>query len=318
MDLYSIANMEPYDDLIRSVQPALAFLQSHVGYDCWTVARKVDDEYIVVAARDRAYGIAGGEVLRWSDTLCARMALGLGPRVAPALAVVPAYTRAPFARHTPVGAYLGVPLHGPDGDLIGSLAALHPTEMPNGVREHLPMVEAMAKTIAGSLAAHVVLAERGRVAERAMADASTDPLTGVGNRRAWEWTIAAEEERCARFRRPAAVISLDVDGLKQTNDEHGHAAGDDLLRRAAVAISSAVRAHDVVARLGGDEFGVLAIECDGRTARRLAKRIARALEEEGVRASMGIAGRADGGLAAAVEAADAAMYAAKRHLRATR
>ena len=314
MDLYSLADVQPYDDLIRSVQPALEFLQSHVGFDCWTVARKVDDEYIVLAARDRGYGIGGGEVLRWSDTLCARMALGLGPRVAPALAVVPAYQRAPFAKHTPVGAYLGVPLHSPDGDLIGTLAALHPTEMPEGVRDQLPMIEAMAKVIAGSLAGHLVLAERGRLAERALADASTDPLTGVGNRRAWEWMIAAEEERCSRFRRPAAVLCIDLDGLKETNDVYGHAAGDDLLRRAAVAISAAVRAHDVVARLGGDEFGVLAIECDGRTARRLAKRIARNLDAEGVRASIGIAGRGDGGLEAACIDADAAMYAAKRHL----
>ena len=316
--LWGIADVQPYADLIRSLEPALRFLQSQVGFDCWTVARKVDDEYIVLAVQDRGYGIAGGEVMRWSDTVCARMALGLGPRVAPAIATVPAYIRAPFTRHTPVGAYLGVPLHGPDGDLIGSLAALHPTEMPEAVRDELPLIEAMAKIIAGSLAGHLVLAERGRLAERALADASTDPLTGLGNRRAWEWMLAAEEERCSRFDRPAAVLCIDLDGLKETNDLYGHAAGDDLLRRAAVAISSAVRAHDVVARLGGDEFGILAIESDTRTARRLAKRISRALETEGVRASIGMAVRGQQGLEAAVADADAAMYSAKRHLGATR
>ena len=312
--LWGIADVQPYADLIRSLDPALRFLQSQAGFDCWTVSRKIDDEYIVLTAVDRGYGLAGGEVMRWSDTLCARMALGLGPRVAPALAVVPSYIRAPFTRHTPVGAYLGVPLHGPDGDLIGSLAALHPTEMPESVRDQLPMIEAMAKLVASSLASHLVVSERGRLAERALADASTDPLTGVGNRRAWEWMVAAEEERCARFGRPAAILSIDLDGLKETNDLYGHAAGDELLRRAAVAISSAVRAHDVVARLGGDEFAILAIESDSRTARRLAKRVARALDAEGVRASIGMAARGEGGLEAACVDADAAMYAAKRHL----
>jgi len=313
VDLYSIADIHPYTELVSSVRPALQFLQSHVGFDCWTVARKVDDDFVVLAAEDRTYGLVGGEVLRWADTLCARMSLGLGPRVTPSIAVVPAYTQAPFARSAQVGAYMGIPLHAPDGDLIGSLAAFHPTELPEGIRDQLPMVEAMGRILSTALASHIVVSERGRLTERALAEASTDSLTGVGNRRLWEWMLAAEEERCARFDRPASVLSIDLDGLKETNDQLGHAAGDDLLRRAAAAISESVRAHDVVARLGGDEFGVLAVESDPATARKLAQRIAKALTDEGIHASVGAAARAEaGGLAAAWIDADLAMYTAKR------
>lgn len=318
VDLYSIADLHAYADFTQTVQPTLAFLQSRLGFDCWTVARKLDDEYVILAAHDRSYGLAGGEIFRWSDSLCARMALGLGPRVAPSLASVPAYARAPFVRDTPVGAYLGVPLHGPDGDLIGSLSAMHPTEMADWVRGEQTLVEQISRLVGANLAAHLAVTERSRLAERALLEASTDPLTGIGNRRAWEWVIEAEDERCARFGRPASVLSIDLDGLKLVNDRQGHSAGDDMIRRAATAISKAVRAHDVVARLGGDEFGVLAIECDAPAARRLAKRIARSLKSDEIQASIGLATRTDEQtLSAAWVEADLAMYTAKRHLRTT-
>lgn len=322
MDLYSIADTSAYDDFSLTVRPVLSFLQERMGFDCWIVARKVDDDYVVVTALDQGFGLAGGEVFRWADSVCARMALGLGPRIAPSVARVPAYIRSAFAQSTPLGAYAGIPLHGPDGDLLGSLAAFHRTELPERVADELALLESVARLLAAALSGHLQTAEHGRMAERALAEASTDALTGLGNRRAWEWMLAAEEERCARFTRPAAVLSIDLDGLKAVNDQLGHTAGDELLQRAGQAIATAVRAHDVVARLGGDEFGVLAIECDRRRAQRLAKRVARALQEAGVQASVGVAARDAGeggqGLAGAWVEADVAMYAAKRHLKAAR
>jgi diguanylate cyclase (GGDEF)-like protein len=85
----------------------------------------------------------------------------------------------------------------------------------------------------------------------------TDALTGVASRSAWEEALRAVELEHARTRAPFSVVVIDLDGLKALNDAAGHAAGDELLRRAARLLASSVRSGDLVARIGGDEFGVL-------------------------------------------------------------
>lgn len=85
----------------------------------------------------------------------------------------------------------------------------------------------------------------------------TDSLTGLRNRRGFDEELQREEARAARFQIPAAVVLLDVRGLKAVNDRHGHLAGDSLLRAAGSALLAVARETDVVARFGGDEFAVL-------------------------------------------------------------
>ncbi len=85
----------------------------------------------------------------------------------------------------------------------------------------------------------------------------TDALTGVASRTAWEGALYAEELHRGRSGSPVSVVIVDIDELKRINDEIGHAAGDELLRRSAALLSDSVRATDLVARIGGDEFGVL-------------------------------------------------------------
>ena len=87
--------------------------------------------------------------------------------------------------------------------------------------------------------------------------ASTDPLTGLHNRRGLEEELAREEARARRYGIPAAVALLDVNRLKTINDDHGHPAGDAVLQAVATALRHTARAADVVARVGGDEFAVL-------------------------------------------------------------
>ena len=151
-----------------------------------------------------------------------------------------------------------------------------------------------------------------RRAERAEADALVDELTGLFNRRGWDRLTEAEETRSARYGHGATVFIMDVDGLKQKNDFEGHLAGDELLRRVADAVRSVIREHDVAARLGGDEFAVLAVESDDQQSSGLHQRFEEAFAAAGVELSIGAAHRVyDGGIAEAVERADAAMYARK-------
>lgn len=101
----------------------------------------------------------------------------------------------------------------------------------------------------------------------------TDTLTGLANRAHWLDTAALEMQRYRRNQRRAALILLDVDGFKQVNDNHGHAAGDLLLQRLAMVLRDSLRSVDTPGRLGGDEFGVVLPETGVERAAEVAERI---------------------------------------------
>ncbi|HXJ17614.1 MAG TPA: GGDEF domain-containing protein, partial [Candidatus Polarisedimenticolia bacterium] len=91
--------------------------------------------------------------------------------------------------------------------------------------------------------------------------AALDQLTGLYNRRSGEQRLAEEISRALRHARPLTVLLIDLDGLKQINDQLGHAAGDLLLRSFSERLQKAIRGSDLAVRLGGDEFMVLLPEC---------------------------------------------------------
>lgn len=107
--------------------------------------------------------------------------------------------------------------------------------------------------------------------------ALTDPLTGLLNRRGFGDRLERELARARRFGHPLAVAFLDVRGLKAVNDDHGHSAGDAVLRAAAQLVRSSTREEDIVGRIGGDECAVGLIEQDRAGAVAFARRIAAAV-----------------------------------------
>jgi diguanylate cyclase len=159
--------------------------------------------------------------------------------------------------------------------------------------------------------------------DQARLDALRDGLTGMGNHRAFQEEVTEFVAEARSSGRPFALLFLDVDDLKQTNDIHGHAAGDELLRTAARIITSNMRRADRGFRVGGDEFAVLLAECTVEQAYQLGRRIL-------VAALEGSAGTADSGPFSMtigvsgyptpatdrqmlLHQADAAMYWGKRH-----
>jgi diguanylate cyclase (GGDEF)-like protein len=90
--------------------------------------------------------------------------------------------------------------------------------------------------------------------------AETDPLTAAFNGRAFRERAVFEIHRLERYRRPFTVAYLDVDDFKKVNDIHGHAVGDELLKKMVSVIRPCVRELDIVARLGGDEFAILFVD----------------------------------------------------------
>jgi diguanylate cyclase (GGDEF)-like protein len=139
-----------------------------------------------------------------------------------------------------------------------------------------------------------VLKERLETAYDQIAQqALKDSLTGCWNRRYIEDRLKEEVARCRRASKPLSACIVDLDGFKQVNDRHGHAAGDGVLVSVAEALTASVRADDVVSRLGGDEFVVLLSCCDAVEAMDVARRIVGALNRTDplgmVTASAGVA-----------------------------
>ncbi len=93
--------------------------------------------------------------------------------------------------------------------------------------------------------------------DRARLDAILDPLTGLGNHRAFQEELDRAAAMAHRHGQPTSLLLLDVDDLKRTNDTEGHSAGDDVLRTVARLIVSNCRRTDRAFRIGGDEFAIL-------------------------------------------------------------
>ncbi|MFB0612887.1 putative bifunctional diguanylate cyclase/phosphodiesterase [Aurantiacibacter poecillastricola] len=106
-----------------------------------------------------------------------------------------------------------------------------------------------------------------------------DELTEIVNRRGFSKALGAECTRLQRYGRPFALLMVDLDRFKSINDTFGHPVGDEVLRRVAGRLRSAVRSGDLLARLGGDEFAVIAYGLDTlQDAERLARRIVEVIE----------------------------------------
>jgi diguanylate cyclase (GGDEF)-like protein len=147
--------------------------------------------------------------------------------------------------------------------------------------------------------------------------AFSDPLTGLANRRMLMSMAEYEIARHQRNRSRLVVVMLDLDGFKLLNDRYGHAAGDQLLRDVANALTTTLRRQDTIARLGGDEFCVIAPETDN--SRAFAEKISDAVAHaasgiQGLQTSVGLSVFPDDGITieSLIGAADVRLLAAKR------
>lgn len=158
--------------------------------------------------------------------------------------------------------------------------------------------------------------------EQLLVMASTDPLTGLLNRRSILERLEEELERHRRSGEPLGCIMLDVDHFKAINDQLGHAAGDEVLRRVAQELRPVLRPYDAVGRFGGEEFLLVLPGTDHETLRKIAERVRERLaaqvrtgppdQARPVTASLGITLYRMGETADAfVARADRGMYVAK-------
>ena len=148
---------------------------------------------------------------------------------------------------------------------------------------------------------------------------TTDGLTGLKNRRAFDETLARAFDHAKEYDEPLSLLLIDVDEFKSYNDAFGHPAGDDALRRIAHSLVERARKDELVARYGGEEMAAILPRANLRNALAVAERFRSAVEtatwgRREVTISVGAATltRATADAHALVKAADAALYRAKR------
>jgi diguanylate cyclase (GGDEF)-like protein len=196
---------------------------------------------------------------------------------------------------------------------------------PNAVALAVQVGVSAGMLNAGSFGVFVLRRRVQRLLEATQVLSHLDPLTGLHNRRYLVEQAPRLWRQARRDGTRVAAMVLDLDHFKRLNDEHGHAAGDAVLRAVADALTATVRPADVLARTGGEELVVMGLVGDPDEATRLAERLRRAVsatstdDGHAVTASIGIAltrpvdgENAPDALWRLIDRADAAMYEAKQ------
>ncbi|MEM8705444.1 MAG: sensor domain-containing diguanylate cyclase [Actinomycetota bacterium] len=205
-------------------------------------------------------------------------------------------------------------IHG--GRVQAVLAAHRPGEQPftDADRSRL---EPIAPALGGALE---TASELGTLTKLAMVDG----LTSLGNRRRLDGDLETNLASAVAGDAPLGFAMIDVDHFKTYNDTHGHAAGDEVLRKVAATIERCVRESDVVYRYGGEEFSILFPGATPEEAAQVAERVRATVEAEpfageerqpggSLTISVGVATLATGGADDIRERADQALYQAKHN-----
>ncbi|HEY7024851.1 MAG TPA: diguanylate cyclase [Candidatus Limnocylindrales bacterium] len=203
------------------------------------------------------------------------------------------------------------------GRTIGLIEMVSRSERRVPGTAEIQACEAMASLAATGM-------EKVQVLQQLRDAADIDLVSGVHNHRYLQERLRQEIARSARSHAPLAVLMLDLDKFKPINDKHGHADGDRVLRNIAATISAHVRSNDIVARYGGDEFVVVMPDTPSDRAEQVARRVVGGVLQQqheltdrsrvtvGVSAGLSFYPHDGRNSAQLLQAADAAMYEAKR------
>jgi diguanylate cyclase (GGDEF)-like protein len=137
----------------------------------------------------------------------------------------------------------------------------------------------------------VLVLRRGMMHKQLVSRTRIDPKTGLLNAAAWEREADAAITRALRDGAPLAVALVDIDHFKAVNDQHGHLAGDEVLRAISGRFTKMLRAGDLAGRFGGEEFALLFLDAGAADAHRIAERLRESIAQSPI--SVGAAGPGD-------------------------
>ncbi|MDR9501774.1 MAG: GGDEF domain-containing protein [Desulfurivibrionaceae bacterium] len=114
--------------------------------------------------------------------------------------------------------------------------------------------------------------------EELFVQAKSDALTGLANRRVFEDRLGPLMDSASRYGHALTLVSMDLDYFKQLNDNLGHSSGDEVLKKVATTFAAMIRTSDILVRMGGDEFMLVLPDTDLASARILAERLCKAVD----------------------------------------
>ena len=204
--------------------------------------------------------------------------------------------------------------------LLGGLLRPHDAAFVGSIWVTVFSIELVLYAVATVFVIFMLVSERVVTAHKTAA--STDPLTGMFNRRGFAEATSRVIEREAKAGRPVTVLIFDIDHFKSINDRFGHPAGDEILKLFAAVVVNALRITDLSGRVGGEEFAAL-LPCPLEEGVIAAERVREAFADSGIvvedgpvdtTVSIGVAGGPAGTeLEVLLAAADSALYQAKRN-----
>jgi diguanylate cyclase (GGDEF)-like protein len=204
--------------------------------------------------------------------------------------------------------------------LLGGLLRPHDAAFVGSIWVTVFSIELVLYAVATVFVIFMLVSERVVTAHKTAA--STDPLTGMFNRRGFAEATSRVIEREANAGRPVTVLIFDLDHFKSINDRFGHSAGDEILKLFATVVLSTLRITDLSGRVGGEEFAAL-LPCPLEEGVIAAERVREAFADSGIvvedgpvdtTVSIGVAGGPAGTeLEVLLAAADSALYQAKRN-----
>ena len=267
---HHVLSEQSLDTLLERIADALGEL---VPYDTITIYRADEEKRNLrpVLARDRWEKEILNNECAFGEGLTGWAVQHRGPLNVPQIHLDPRASHIPGTPEDEPEALVSVPLIA-RGAIKGALNLYRLGEQASFSEEEFEL----AVRFGDAAALAIDNAESREQLER---QAQSDALTGLLNHRAFHERLRAELGRASRSREPVAVLMLDVDDFKRTNDIYGHATGDHVLVRLAELLTATVRVSDVVCRVGGEEFAVVMAGCNVERAFALARRIERELIE---------------------------------------
>ncbi len=239
------AQTQSFDD---ACVKALQLLHDKLDFGLWMITRVEGHDWVVLKSKDFDYGIQDGDVFVWLESFCCRMIRGEGPNFAPVSDKVIAYAEAEIGKKVPIQAYMGFPMWGENGELLGTLCAIDPNPVPESWSEFEPFVQQIANELADAYRAdyHQTIQNGYERLGKAKSEDQVSELLSLD----WESLLDAHQSLAQHNGKPYSIIVAKFDASSRKDREVNH------------LLQTIVGKDNFVVYQGGHLYAILLQDCN--------------------------------------------------------